>query len=87
MTYVEITTPGVKLILRLVKSSLFDRSDAYVIVKEIIIIYGNAGPLAGRTEVQIQKARENNEGNEGIIFKSCAPFSECISRISDAQID
>ena len=53
MTYVEITTPAVKLILRLVKSSLFDRSDAYVIVKEIIIIYGNAGPLAGRTEVQI----------------------------------
>lgn len=55
MTYVEITTPGVKLILRLVKSSLFDRSDAYVIVKEIIIIYGNAGPLAGKQKYKYKK--------------------------------
>ena len=87
MTHVETITSVAKLSLRLVKSSLCDYSDAYILVKRTIIIPSNPGPLAGRTEAQIQTAIENNEGNKGLIFKSYAPFSDCISKSNNTKRD
>ena len=57
----------------MLKSSLCDYSDAYIIASEIITV---SELTAGR-------------GNNGIeaVFKSCAPFTDCISEINNTQID
>ena len=64
----------------MLKSSLYDYSDAYMLVKgTIIITRGPAGADAS--------ARQADKGNKGVIFKNCAPFTGCISKISNTQID
>ena len=32
-------------------------------------------------------AKRLDERNEGVIFKNCAPFTDCISEINNTQID
>ena len=32
-------------------------------------------------------ARQVDERNKGVIFKNCAPFTDCISEINNTQID
>ena len=51
-------------------------SDAYILVKENITVNNTA---AGG-------AAANNTNNK-IIFKNCAPFTNCISKISNTQVD
>ena len=31
----------------------------------------------------MQTARESDERNNGVIFKNCAPFTDCISEINN----
>ena len=57
-------------------SSLCDYSDAYILVKGNISVNNNVG--AG--------AALNNIGKK-VIFKNCAPFTNCISKINNTQID
>ena len=62
----------------MIRSSLYDYCDAYILVKETITIE-NTGAVAtpnNRNEKVIFK-------NCGLIFKNCAPFTECISEISN----
>ena len=56
--------------------SFCDYSDAYIIFKGNISVNNNAG--AG--------AAANNTGKK-VIFKNCAPFTNCISKINYTQID
>ena len=80
MMRVERITAIVKFKATMLKSSLYDYSDAYMLVKgTIIITRGPAGTDAA--------ARQADEGNKGVIFKNCAPFTGCISKISNTQID
>ena len=60
----------------MLRSSLRDYSDAYILVKENISVNNNAGAGAGA----------NNIGKK-VIFKNCAPFTNCISKINNTQID
>ena len=60
----------------MLRSSLCDYSDAYILVKENISVNNNAG--AG--------ADANNIGKK-IILKNCGPFTNCISKINNTQID
>ena len=62
----------------MLRSSLCDHADAYILTKGTITITG-AGDNAA--------ARRADERNEGVIFKNCAPFSKSISRINDTEID
>ena len=62
----------------LLKSSLCDYSDAYILVKGKITITG-----AGDDAV----AGQADERDKGEAFKSCAPFTNCISEINNTQID
>ena len=55
-------------------SSLCDYSDTYMLVKGTI------------TVVKETKAAKNN-ANKKLIFKNCASFSNCISRINNTQVD
>ena len=60
----------------MLRSSLCNYSDAYVLVKGNIAVNNNAGASAAA----------NNIGKK-VIFKNCAPFTNCISKIKNTQID
>ena len=60
----------------MLKSSLCDYSDAYNLVKGTITVNNTAA----------QGAAANNI-NKDVIFKNCAPFTNCISEINNMQID
>ena len=60
----------------MLKSSLCDYSDAYILVKGTISVNNTAA----------QGAAANNT-NKNVIFKNCAPFTNCISEINNTQID
>ena len=60
----------------MLKSSLCDYSDAYVFVKGEITV--NDISAAGATA---------NNTNKKVIFKNCAPFTDCISEINNTQVD
>ena len=62
----------IKLKTTLLKSSLCDYSDAYILVKGAITV-GNTAAA--------------NNVNKKVIFKNCAPFTNCISEINNTQID
>ena len=60
------------------RSNLWDYADSYRLVKGTITITG-----AGDEAV----ARRTDERNKGVTFKNCAPFTKCISRINNTDID
>ena len=62
----------------MLKSSLCDYSDAYILVKGKITITG-AGTDAA--------TRQTDERDKGVAFKNCAPFINCISEINNTQVD
>ena len=62
----------------MLRSNLCDYADAYILVKETIIIKG-----AGDDDA----AKQFDERNKGVIFKICTPFTKCISRINNSDID
>ena len=60
----------------MLKSSLCDYSDAYILVKGTINVNNTADAGAAV-----------NNTNKKVIFKNCAPFTNCISEINNMQID
>ena len=62
----------------MLKSSLCDHSDAYILVKVKLTITG-AGADA--------EAKQANERNKGVVFKNFAPLIGCISEMNNTQID
>ena len=62
----------------MLRSNLCDYSDANIFVKGTITITG-----AGADAV----ARQADEREKGVTFKNCAPFTKCISRIDNTNID
>ena len=62
----------------MLKSSLCDYSDAYILVKGTITINGRGADVA---------TRQADERNKGVSFRNCAPFINCISEINNTQID
>ena len=72
------TNSQIKFKTLILRSSLCDYSDAYILLSGNITITG-----AGNDDV----ARQLDERNKGVIFKNCAPFTDCISEINNTQID
>ena len=68
----------IKFKTTMLKSSLCDYSDAYILVKGTITIDGAGADAA---------ARQADERDKGVIFKNCAPFTNCISEINNTQVD
>ena len=60
----------------MLQSSLCDYSDAYLLFKGTITV--------ANTAVARQAA---NNANKKVIFKNCAPFTSCISKINNTQTD
>ena len=66
----------IKFKTTMLKSSLCDYSDAYILVK---------GTISVNNTVATGSAVNNT--NKKVIFKNCAPFTNCISEINNTQID
>ena len=66
----------IKFKTTMLKSSLCDYGDAYILVKRTITVNNTAAQGASP-----------NISNKKIIFKNCAPFTNCISEINNTQID
>ena len=72
------TSSDIKFKITMLRSNLCDYADAYILVRGTITITG-----AGNDDA----AKLLDERNKGVIFKNCAPFTKCISRISNTNID
>ena len=57
-------------------SSLCDYSDAYIHVRGTITVNNAAAADAAA-----------NNNNKKVIFKNCAPFTNCISEINNTDVD
>ena len=66
----------IKFKTSMLRSSLCDYSDAYILVKGNITVNNTAADGAAA-----------NNANKKVIFKNCAPFTNCISKINNTQID
>ena len=66
----------IKFKTTMLKSSLCDYSDAYILVKGTVSVNNTAA----------DGAAANNTNNK-VIFKNSAPFTNCISEINNTQID
>ena len=60
----------------MLRSSLCGYTDAYILVKGNISVNNTAGANA-----------DANNTNKKVIFKNCAPFTNCISKINNTQVD
>ena len=60
----------------MLKSSLCDYSDAYILVKGIVIVNNTAAADA-----------DTNNTNKKVIFSNCSPFTNCLSKINKTQVD
>ena len=68
----------IKFKTTMLKSSLCDYSNAYILVKGRITIAGAGDDTA---------ARQADERDKGVAFKNCVPFTNCISEINNRQVD
>ena len=59
----------------MLRSSLCDYSDAYILVSGTITVPNTAAAAA------------NPNNRKNIVIKNCAPFTNCISEINNTQID
>ena len=66
----------VKFKTTMLKSSLCDYSDPYILVKGAITVNNTAAAGA-----------DGNNTNKKVIFKNFAPFTNCVSEINNTQVD
>ena len=60
----------------MLRSSVCEYSDKYILVKGSISVNNTAAVDA-----------DANNTNQKVIFKNCAPFTDCISKINNTQVD
>ena len=68
----------IKFKTTILRSNLCDYADSYILVKGTITITGKGANAA---------AERADERDKGVTFKNCAPFTKCISRINNTDID
>ena len=72
------TNSDIRFKTTMLKSSLCDYSDAYILVKGRITITGAGDTVANR---------QADERNKGVVFKNCASFTNCKNEINNTKID
>ena len=72
------TSNDIKFKTTMLRSNLCDYADAYILVKGTITITG-----AGDDDA----AKRLDERNKCVIFNNCAPFTKCMNRINNTDID
>ena len=76
---VYITNCQSKFKFAMLKSSVCDYSDAYILSKGRITVIAKNNSYAA--------ARQADERNKGEIFQNCGPFINCNSEINNTEID
>ena len=71
------TSNDIRFKTAMLRSNLCDYAGAYILVKGTITI---------TSEGDNDAAKRLDERNKGVIFKNCAPFTKCISRINNTDI-
>ena len=72
------TGSDIKFKTTMLMSNLRDYADTYILVNGTITITGAGNDAA---------ARQADEIVMGVTFKNCAPFTKCISRVNNTDID
>ena len=72
------TSNDIKFKTTILRSNLCDYTDAYILVKGTITITGDGDDDA---------SKRLDKRNKGVIFKNCTPFTKCMSRINNTDID
>ena len=72
------TRSDIKFKTTMLKPSLCDYADAYILLKGTITITGAGDDAA---------AGRADERNKGVIFHNCVPFTKFISKINNTEID
>ena len=72
------TGNSIKFRTTILRSNLCDYPDGYILLNGTITITGDGDDDA---------AKRSGEREKSTIFKSCAPFTKCISRINNTEID
>ena len=72
------TNSDIRFKTTMLRSNLCDYADSYILVKGTITITGEGDNAA---------AEQADERAKGVTFKNCAPFTKCISRINNTDID
>ena len=72
------TSNDIKFKTTMLRSNLCDYADAYILAKGTIKITGAGDDAA---------ARQADERDKGVTFKNCAPFTKCVNRINNTDID
>ena len=72
------TGKEIKFKTTMLKSNLCDYADVYILVKGRITITGARADGA---------ARGADDRDKGVTFKNCVPFTKCISRLNNTDID
>ena len=72
------TGSDIKFKTAMIKSILCDYTDAFILVKGTITINASGDDAA---------ARRAHERNKDLIFRNGTPFTKCISKINDMEVD
>ena len=75
ITQISQIISQIKFNASMIRSSLCNYSDAYILVKRIITVQ-NTGKTAAL-----------NNRSKKVIFKNSAPFTDCISKINNKEKD
>ena len=70
-----VVNKQIKFKTSMLRSSLCDYSNAYILVKGNILVNNTAGV-----------GDDANNTGKKVIFKNCAPFTDCISKINNTQV-
>ena len=62
--------------ISIIRSNLCDYSDSYILFKGAITV-----PNTAAAGVEVYNT------NKEVIFKNCAPFTDCITEKNDTQVD
>ena len=68
----------IKFKTSMLRSNLCDYADSYILVRGAITITGAGDDAA---------ARQIDERDKEVTFKNCAPFTKCIRRINNTDMD
>ena len=73
----------IKFLTKSIESSLFDYSDAYILVTGDIAVTRTIAAAAGNF---IQRKQPLDAATQ-VVFKNCAPFEDCRTEINDTFVD
>ena len=78
-TAIKFNTP-------MLRTSLCDFSDAYIVLDGRVTVTANATNANADAGIAAQTAQQNRE-NKNFIFKNCAPFTNCIIKINATTVE